>query len=122
MNILTKMEREIDRALDTLATLDPNSDDYTDLSRDIEDMVARYTELKKAYDEEQSKAKERELADQDRKSEKRHRWIGYGITLVGIAAPLLVKVTAYKWAFLFEENATIASLPGRASFNDIIKK
>lgn len=122
MNILKKMEREIERAYDALATLDPNSEAYSALDRDINDMVARYTELKKAYDEEQSKAKELELADQDRKSEKRHRWIGYAITLVGIGAPLLVKVTAYKWAFIFEENATIASGPGRASFNDIIKK
>ena len=122
MNILKKMEREIERAYDTLATLDPNTEAYSALDRDINDMVARYTELKKTYDEDQSKSKERELAERDRKAEQWHRWIGYGIAILGIAAPLGVKLTAYKWAFLFEENATIASRPGLASFNDIIKK
>lgn len=115
MNILEKLEREIDRGLDRLATLDPTSDDYATLDCHVRDQMERYAELRRIDDEDKNQS-------QNRKSENRHRWIGYVITIGSIAGPLWLKHRGLKWAFWFEEKGTIANMPGRVSYNEIFKK
>lgn len=113
MNILEKLERELDRGLDELAKLDPQSEEYKTLNDHLGDLFIRHAELKKQNDEDKNKSK-------DRNAEQWHRIIGYGLTLVSIGVPLYFRWKGLKLAFVFEETGTIASQPARACLNDIL--
>lgn len=115
MHTIDALRVEIDRELDGLKNLEVGSEQLSTAVNDVTKLIDRKIEMDRNDNEAYDKA-------EDRKAEQKHRWIGYGITILTTAVTTIVTVSCFNKSMEFEKTGTITTLAGKLMHSKPFKK
>jgi hypothetical protein len=97
---------EIDREINGLKEMEVGSEKLSAAVNDVTKLIDRKIEMDRAETEAYEKAEER-------KAERLHRYIGYGITIGTTVLGTIVTVSCFHKSMEFEKTGTITTLVGK---------
>lgn len=117
---------ELREDLNNLRDLELGSKEYEVAVEGITKLTDRVIEIERleseAKREAENQEKDRALKQKQMKQERVDRWIGFGVTVLGIAIPAVITVWGANNAWAFEKDDTVTSMPGKRFMDRLFSK
>jgi hypothetical protein len=117
---------EIERLRKDLDGLDVGSKEYVAVADRLEKLVGRLIEIDKFNSDQDLKSQEINLDAEIKREQigedKKNRWIGYGLQVLGIVIPAGLTIWGTNKTIKFEETGSVTTFAGRNFFNNLFRK
>lgn len=124
--IETMLEERIKYLFEELNALTPDTDEYKAVADELVKLLDRdieFTKIKNDIcDKAETRKTEEQLKREEMKDNRRDRWIHYGLTAIGIGAPLVVTVWGVVYSLDFEKEDNVTSIVGRGLIQKLLPK
>jgi len=121
-----ELNNEIKSLLGCMEGGDVTSDEYKAELHAVTILIDKAIEIEKLNrdSEEKSRARliEQETKEAQMNEERKHRWIGYAISIAGLVIPSAITIWGTIKSFQFEETGTITTSVGKSFTNRLFRK
>lgn len=121
-----ELNNEIKSLLGCMEGGDVTSDEYKAELRAVTILIDKAIEIEKLNRESEEKSRARLIEQETRESqmneERKHRWIGYAISIAGLVIPSAITIWGTIKSFQFEETGTITTSVGKSFTNRLFRK
>lgn len=121
-----ELNNEIKSLLECMEGGDVTSDEYKAELHAVTVLMDKAIEIEKLNRESEEKSRarliEQETRESQMKEERKHRWIGYAISIAGLVIPSAITIWGTIKSFQFEENGTITTSVGKSFTNRLFRK
>ena len=121
-----ELNNEIKSLLGCMEGGDVTSDEYKAELHAVTILMDKAIEIEKLNRESEEKSRARLIEQETRESqmneERKHRWIGYAISIAGLVIPSAITIWGTIKSFQFEENGTITTSVGKSFMNRLFRK
>lgn len=126
MDIMTKLNTEIESLTEALKGMDPGTDKHKAAIDELTKLMDRAIKLQELENEQKNKELIREddkaLKLEQAKEDKKDRLIKNIIAAAGIVLPLGVTIWGTRTSLKFEEEGTVTTILGRGFINKLLPK
>lgn len=126
MNMDEMLMEEISRLRTDLTKLEVGSKEYVAVAERLEKLTCIVVGIDKFNSEQEMKAQElnvdAEIKREQMNEDKKNRWIGYALQVLGIATTAGLTIWGTKTSIKFEQEGTITTFAGRNFFNNLFRK
>ena len=121
-----ELNNEIKSLLGCMEGGDVTSDEYKAELHAVTILIDKAIEIEKLNRESEEKSRarliEQETKETQMNEERKHRWIGYAISIAGLVIPSAITIWGTIKSFQFEETGTITTSVGKSFTNRLFRK
>lgn len=121
-----ELNNEIKSILECMEGGDVTSDEYKAELHAVTVLIDKAIEIEKLNRESEEKSRarliEQETKEAQMSEERKHRWIGYAISIAGLVIPSAITIWGTIKSLQFEETGTITTSVGKSFTNRLFRK